>query len=549
MLKILKIKPAELKIIFWIFLAIFFITTVPYAYGYLKTPHNYHYLGIHLAPADIFVYESYINQVKDGNFLIENLYNNELPPEKNLNIFWLATGYLAKIFNLSPFFALYAAKIILTPLLLLIIYFLISFFLIDTQKRKIAMLLAVFSSGLGGLASPFLQKLSYTDNSIGYYHWPMDLWVSESNTFLTIYQSPHFIASLSFLLAVFLFFLLAFKHNKLSYSFIAGLLALIYFNFHPFYLINIFSTAGIFLIIILIKDGKRKFLIGLKNLFIIFLISLPFIIYHAVKIIGDDITREKATQNLCKTTSLPLTLISFGLPLLIALYAIYYFIKTKKFSDENIFLTTWLFVNFILIYLPFIVFQRRLVEGAQIPIVILAASGLFILWEKAKTKNNLLFRNKYLGYLFLAFIFSILISSNLYVTVENFFLTREKAPYIKSDNVLAMKWLKNNIIEEETVIAHPVNGNIIPAIAARKVYAGHWVETTDYKNKVNNLLWLFKNNGDDRQKKEFLKNSRIDYIFFSSMEDGLGDFNPEEKDYLRPVYKNGTVIVYKINLP
>ena len=46
--------------------------------------------------------------------------------------------------------------------------------------------------------------------------------------------------------------------------------------------------------------------------------------------------------------------------------------------------------------------------------------------------------------------------------------------------------------------------------------------------------------------KEFLKNSRIDYIFYSNLEQKIGTFNPDEKEYLKKVYDNGKVQIYKV---
>ena len=192
------LKKNELFFIFKVAIVLIILTTAPYLYGFIKTPQNYHYLGIHLAPSDIFVYESDVNQAKDGDILLTNLFHNDLPTEKNFNIFWITLGLLSKILNLPAFITIHLVRIILIPISLFSIYLLVSLFFIKEIKRKIALILIAFSSGLGAILSPILSPFNYMDEKIGYYNWPMDLWVSESNTFLTFYQSPHFIASLTF---------------------------------------------------------------------------------------------------------------------------------------------------------------------------------------------------------------------------------------------------------------------------------------------------------------------------------------------------------------
>ncbi|NCF75157.1 MAG: hypothetical protein GWO87_01565 [Xanthomonadaceae bacterium] len=548
MLKFLNIKKSEFKLIFIVSIIAIIFTSLPYLYGYFNSSNEYFYTGAHLAPTDLFVYESYINQIKDGNIMLENLFNNELFPEKNFNIFWLIIGLFAKIFHLSAFLAFHLTRILLIIPCLFAIYFLISYFFKNIVKRKIAFLLISFSSGLGALLSPILNSSYYVEIEKGYYNWPLDLWATESNTFLTLYQSPHFIASLTCLILIFLFFLIALDTNKIKYSLIAGITALFYFNFHPFFLITIFSVISVYLIILLLQKQKKIFLKGMKHLFIIGFISLPSILYHLTKILVDPITQEKAKQNLCATPSLFITIISYGIPLFLAIYGIYYLIKNKKINNKNLFLIVWFIINFILIFCPLIAFQRRLTMGMQIPIVILSVIAIFVIYENIK---NLKFisnfkKSKAVTILLLSFIFIFLSLSNLYVITEGFIVSYQKMNYLHTSKIQAMLWIKQNVKKNETIFSSVLIGNIIPAIATKKVYAGHWVETTNSEYKRNKIVWFFRTNKSDKQKKKFLKNSRIDYIFYSNLEQNIGSFNPDEKKYLKKVYDNKDVQIYKV---
>lgn len=544
MIKLLKLKKTEFKLLILLSLIIILITSAPYAYVFFNTPSNYQYLGMHLAPSDIFVYESYINNVKSGNFLIDNLFHNEIPPEKNFNIFWLLAGLFAKIFHLTALLSLHLLRIILIPICLFSIYKLISFFLEKEIERKVAIILIAFSSGLGAMLAPFIQSIRYIDEKIGYYNWPLDIWAAESNTFLTFYQSPHFIASLTFLVLIFYFFLKALSENRKKYSVIAGILGLIYFNFHPYYLITILSVFSTYLIITLIQRQKTYFINGIKHAVIIGIISAPPIIFHAYNILNNPLAKQKAEQNLCKTTAIPLTIISYGIPLLIAIYGIYYLIHKKKIfslkQNAYIFLVVWLVVNFIIIYLPFLKFQRRLTEGMQIPIVILATIGIFAIYEKIKNKDFLVKtkKDKELSFVYILTILVILSLSNIYIIISGFLMANEKISYIEKEKIESMAWIQNNIKNNETIIAGSLMGNIIPAYSNKTVFFGHWVETFNYKEKQELAVWFFKNNYEDLEKQLFLKKYRINYIFFSDMEDMIGDFIPDEKKYLQKVYEN-----------
>ncbi|MEA2064869.1 MAG: hypothetical protein U9O66_01050 [Patescibacteria group bacterium] len=546
MFQVLNIQKKEYKLMFIISVIIIILTTAPYLYGYFNAPPGQQYLAIHLAPSDLFVYESYIAQVKDGNFLLENLFNNGLPIEKNINIFWLVVGLFAKIFNLTPIIVFHLSRIFLIPVCLISLYWLIAYFFQDKIKRKTALIITAFSSGLGAVFSVFLQFFEYYDDNIGYYNWPLDLWSAESHIFLTFYQSPHFIASFICLILIFLFFLLSIETNKIKFSFLAGVIALFFFNFHPFFLITFFTVVPVYLLAVLWQKQKGLFLDGLKHFLIICFISLPSILYHFTKFLFDPIAQQKAEQNLCKTTSLFLTIISYGIPLFLAIYAIYYLIKNKKVNNRNLFLIVWLAVNFIIIYLPFLKFQRRLVEGMQIPIAFLATVALFIIYNELKEKNkNLFFLKNKLMIFALVFIIG---SSNIYVIFDNAALIYKQHPifYIHNENIEAMDWMKKNIDLNKTTISHPMIGNFIPAKTNRNVYCGHWVETVNYQKKRARVVWIFKGNSQDDQKKEFLRNSRIEYIFYSDYEKSLGEFQPSEKDYLEMIYQNEKVEIYKI---
>ncbi|MCK4744782.1 hypothetical protein KAS41_01855 [Candidatus Parcubacteria bacterium] len=544
---VLNIKKAEYRLVFIVSVIIIILTTAPYLFGYFNAPAGHQYLGIHLAPADLFVYESYIAQAKNGNFLLENLFHNELPAEKNINIFWLIIGLFAKIFNLAPIIAFHISRIFLIPICLICLYWLIAYFFQDVLKRKTALIITAFSSGLGAVFSVSLQFFEYYDDNLGYYNWPLDLWSAESHLFLSFYQTPHFIASFVCLILIFLFFLLSFRTNKIKFSFLAGVIALFFFNFHPFFLITFFSVIPTYLIVIFLLKQKKNFLNGLKHFFVICFISSPSILYHFLNFLFNPIVQQKAEQNLCKTTSLFLTIISYGIPLFLAIYAIYYLIKNKKIDNRNLFLIVWLMINFIIIYLPFLKFQRRLVEGMQIPIAFLATIALFVIYNKLKEKKILPFFQNKLSFFCLMVILSI---SNIYVMLDNTALIYKQHPifYIPNENIEAMGWMKKNIDLNKTTISHPMIGNFIPAKADRRVYCGHWVETVNYQEKRARVLWIFKGNNKDDQKKEFLRNSRIDYIFYSDYEKSLGEFQPPEKDYLEKVYQNEEVEIYKVKI-
>ncbi len=538
MLQILNFKKL-INFIIFLSLIVIILTSTPYAYGITHNLKEKTYMGIYLAPGDIFVYQSYLNQIKHKNsLLLENLFHNETPSEKNFNIFWLSVAYFGKIFHLPPFYAFHIVRILLIPFCVTAIYYFISFFTKNDFLKKIILFLALFGSGLGWLTAPLFN--TFYDENLGYYNFPQDLWVGESNTFLSFYHSPHFILSLILIILIYYYFLKSIfdSKNNLKYSLLGGISALILFNFHPFHIISIFSIIITYLIFLFFSKNKKKFQKGLKYFLIINLISLPSTAYLFYQSFFNPYFKEKAAQNLCKTVSFPVLIISYGLLIPLMFLGIYFLKKKKSINLQYFFLIIWLIINFILLYLPFIVFQRRLSEGLQIPLSIFAGIGFYYLYKKIKNKTTALF---------IVLFFLIFISlSNIYIIIEGIKITQKKINYFPTPIISAMQWMDFNIPQNSSILSTRIIGGILPAFSFNRVYIGRKMESIRFKEKEKKVLWFFKDNQNNPEKKKFLLNNRLDYIFYSANEKNIGSFNPDEKEYLKKVFDNGDVKIYKV---
>ncbi|MBI4652909.1 hypothetical protein HY750_01515 [Candidatus Kuenenbacteria bacterium] len=542
-------KKEWLMIVIMIFFIII-ITSIPHIYGFLNTPDDFSYLGRQaLNSHDTPVYFSYLEQVKQGEWLFKNLFTSESQTKIIFNPFWLGVGLIGKLFLLPVTLTFQIARILLIPILIIISYLFISFVLENKGKRKICFILLLFSSGLGALFSNWL--ILFYHSSYGYINWSMDLWVPESNIFFTFYHTPHLIASLSLILLIFLFILLAFENNKKFYSILAGIFALFLFQFHPFHIPTIFGILSVYLLFLCIKYKKIKWNL-IKHFIILILISLPSIIYHLLTLKYNWLTWQKAIQNVCLTPSFLMTLISYGLLIILALIGLISIFKNKKYkNDKFLFLIIWPITQLLLIYSP-LNFQRRLTEGLHVGIVLLASFGLFFIYNflknKMKSVNFELFVNNKLLIFFVFILFFAL--SNIVILWKdvNFIYAQSDIFYISNNKKIAIKWLAQNTNDEAIIFSSPINGNIIPAFSARTVYAGHGVETAFYLEKIKEIEWFFKNNKNDAKKYQFCKKNKIDYLFYGNEEKKLGEFNPEEKDYLEKIYQNKEVNIYKIKL-
>lgn len=555
----LNITKKEWYFILGAALIMIIITTLPYLYAYFSASPDKVYNGLHmLTPGDIHVYFSYLEQVNQGNYLFKNLFTGEFQTITTFNIFWLTTGLLGKIFNLGHILTFQLARILLIPIGITSVYLLISYFFNSKLTRKITLVFLLFSSGVGALASVFLPSYISSESLL---YWPMDLWVPEYNLFLTLYHSPHLIASLTLIILIFLFFLLALDENKTRYSILAGLGGLLLIQFHPFHLPTIWIVPAAY---VLIKSLQKKKIDwpAIKHLLILGILTLPSVLYYVWLMKIDWMIALKAFQNACYIPAFLTVIISYGGLIFVPITALILYLihlKNKKHKLQNtnhtpinnkfLFLIIWATTQFGLIFMPFR-FQRRLTEGLQIPLVFLTIISL--LWLKkilqpkiSKIGLDKLIFNKY----FLTIIFLLGFTlSNWFIIGENVKLFNNNYDlfYFDKQQLTSYQWIKNTINENEVILSSIPNGNFIPGVAGRQVYIGHVnVETLYFDTKLAKMEWFFKNNKNDTKKIEFLKKNNIQYVYYSKFEKKLGNFRPSEKNYLKPIFSNDFTTIYQ----
>ena len=548
-----SIDKKEWRLIIWMIIFIILLTTLPYVYGWLQTPLGRTYTGLHsLTPGDTHVYFSWMEQVKQGHFISKDLYTSEPQRRILLNSFWSIEGLLAKWSGLNNNLIFQFSRILLIPFFIILLYLLGAFIFKDKLWRKVNFIFLLFASGAGVSISIILPGSVYAK---GWYNWPLDLWAPESNNLLTMFQSPHLILSTMLIILILALAFLAYEKNNWRYSLLAGLLSLIELQFHPFHAPTIFGVMAAYFLIQLIINLKKlklkkEYLFGIiKHSLIILLISLPSISYWLWLELTDFVTQIRTYQNVCLTPSLWVTLVSYGFLIPLSLWAIYNFIKKHQLNNLKIFLTVWFVTQFILLYFPF-AFQRRLMQGLQIPLIILAVYGLQSIYNNLKqrlaNKNfNFYIKNTSLMVILFILLFT---SSNVYNWIREMAVFAEtyRQLYINNDVVAGYNWLKHNTLPENVILTDLYNGNLIPGRIGHKVYIGHGVETLFFDSKLQQMVWFYSINNLDNKKINFLKHNKISYIFYSPNEKGIGDFEPKKKPYLKKVFQQGETKIYKV---
>jgi hypothetical protein len=498
-----------------------------------------------LTPGDIHVYFSYIEQVRQGHFVSEDLYTGEPQARVMLNSFWSVLGLVAKITGLSNIIVFQLARIILIFPFLALLYALASYAAKEAIWRKIMFIFFCFASGIGLTIYVFLWDSVYSQ---GWYNWPLDLWASEHNNLMIMFQSPHFILSTIFIISILFLFYFSIEKDSKKYSIAGGLMACLLFQFHPFHAATVFSVIAGYLLVLFLKEKKINF-VYIKQAVILGILSFPSIFYYLIMTRYDFVTQIRTYQNVCLTPSLWVTLLSYGFLFVLAMGAVGKIIRVNDWSNFNIFLVVWAVTQFVLLYSP-LPFQRRLMQGLQVPMAILAVEGVKTIYNYLKLKWNpkkfdFFINNKVLLGVLFVLLFT---TSHLYNWIREVVIFRKSYPqlYIPEERAAAYQWLKENLGEDEVTLTDLYNGNLIPGRTGRKVFVGHGVETLFYESKFVEMVWFYSINNFDDKKMSFLKRNGIDYVFWSANEEAVGDFKPEEKEYLEEVFEKGEVKIYKV---
>jgi hypothetical protein len=143
---------------------------------------------------DVYTYVSFIEQSKQGKYLFQNMFTSEQQSASLFRPSYLVLGKIAALFRLSSIHAYHVGRVIFSISFFVVVYCLIQQISERPKQRLLMFGVVLFSSGLGWLLGKYIGSSS-------------DLWIPESNTFLTLAESPHFILAQTLLVSGLLLFI------------------------------------------------------------------------------------------------------------------------------------------------------------------------------------------------------------------------------------------------------------------------------------------------------------------------------------------------------
>jgi hypothetical protein len=524
------------------------ITSLPYLYAYLSAPPDKRFMGIMVNVPDHVQYFSWMRELTYAN-----LSANKLTPEANepifFNLLWWGMGRLGQLLDLGYAGMFQLLRLTATTLFLLLAYRVCAWFLDDQLMRRTAFLLITFASGFGWILIGLKYIQGLADPPL-----PLLVFIAEPNTFLNILAFPHFVAAALYIF-VFDLILRGQARGQLRYAVAAGLVALFLGWQHAYDLVLVYGILGSYVLLTLLRDRHLPIYL-IKSSLILGIISWWPALYSVLLTSLDPLWQEVLAQfdNAGVFTPNPLLLpILLGPTFLLALFTS---VKNNPLhlqgqDDRKLFLMTWFWANFLLVYIP-TDYQIHMLNGWQMPIAILATQGLFSYiipfaqkqmsrwqrdWSNAPVQRGVV----------LIFI-AIVVPTNLYLLLWRFVdLSRHSYPfYLHQDEVAAMTWLEANGAVDEVVLSSLTVGQYIPAFTGKHAFLAHWAQTVDFYQKTKMVNQFFDDETSQARRQEILQMYEVDYIFYGPAEREIGNYTPASSPFLQQVYASPQVAIYQV---
>jgi hypothetical protein len=466
------------------------LTTAPYLVGVASQTSEWRFGGFLIGVEDSNSYLAKMGQGARGHWLFTPVYSSEPGPGVLLYLFYILLGKISGPDPVAELVVFHAARLTFGIGLLLVTYRFLAEFLPFMGQRRIGLALVAVGGGLG-----WLLVLLGQQNLVG--SLPLDFFSPEAYTFITLYSLPHLAASRSLLLLG----VLAYLRGR---PVLAGLAWLGVSLIQPIHVIALWAVVAADTALSWRGQWDRALTaIGLSS---------PVVLYTvAVFSLNPVLNNWNIQSNLPSPHPLH-----------------YLLARLARW------LAAWLIVVPILVYVPAPI-QRRLVEGYQLPLVVLAVWGLTVGLRRARPWLAPLT----LGASSLTALF--LVAGGLVVA-------RNPASPIfhAADQLAVFSWVAARADDRGVGLGAYATGNLIPAYTPLVAYLGLTTETASFAEKRERVAAFYRPNTSDAERQELLAGGRVRYVFFGPAERGLGVFDPQAAPYLTWAYASGDYAIYEV---
>lgn len=538
------ISPAEWRWVVLVALGVLALTSLPYLVGWAASTPERLFGGFVFAVEDGNSYLAKMRLGARGDWLFHDVYTAE-PHEGGLFfLFHLLLGKLAALAGWSLILTYHLARLAFGFILLLVTYRFIAAFASLRRVRRLAFLLVALSGGLGWLLV-----------ALGATNWlnspPLDVYLPEGYTFLAVFGFPHLAAARSLLLGGLLFLLRAFERGQACFALAAGVAWLAMGLIVPFYVV----IAGVVVVGYLIACALAPPLsrpVGRRFWPFAALaggVAAPVVLYSLIAFSTNPVFRAWSQQNLILSPHPLHYVLGYLVPGLLAVPGAR--VAWRKVGHGRL-LVAWVVIAPLLVYIPFNL-QRRLIEGFQVPLSLLAAYGFYFGLASVLRRRTEDGGRRITGGVSSVLrpppsiaqaallLLSVLTPLMLVVGGTMAALAREQPIFHSASEVAALDWLEANAPPDALVLSAYETGNYLPTRADVRAFLGLGPETVDLPRK-RALVAEFYRSG----KPDVLWAYGVNYVIAGPRERVLGSFDLDAAPFLERVYANDDYAIYRV---
>jgi len=493
------------------------ITMIPYVYAWTNQPTGRVFMGFFFLADDANTYLAKMREGWEGSWIWTNRYSTEPGTGAYFFTWWIALGHLAGLLHLNLMFAFHAMRVAGAFALLGAAWAFIREFVDDPRARKFGIWFLALGLGMGyvvqAIGKPYLFG-QQTDT--------LDWRMPELSAFYSVLALPHFAWAAAFLAAACVLTLRAAERGSLRYGLAGGVAWLGLSSIHaqmPILLGGAFAVALLY---------RRVSLRGYTATALAFGIALPYVAYSWW---GSSHVPEVVRWSLQWRNNLPPDGLSLSLALApqLLLAALGLPGALRRRTRGDVFLLAWLVLLALILWTPNPAgnLRRRFFDGLYLPLVVLAARGLY---EQVIPR----LRGGAIGLVPFAYVSFAAVGSFYLVAAPMLFATAPQYS-LTTDEVGALSWLDSQ--PRGTVLSSGHFGIYVPAYSSDTAYVGQYSETYNYFAKQREAFAVLSGSESVSQLSD---GAHIDYLVWTP---DVGAAQPTEG---RLVYDTPNAKIYRL---
>jgi len=513
------------------------LTNVPLLYGYLSQPPNLKFMGIVAGVRDSNFYFMMMNQGDGWSPILHNYFATGEPDTIYHGFFWFLLGKIAGILGLENLTAYHAARIAVTILFVPAAYWFVSRFLESKSERVTALIMLCFSAGGGWAPMLLYQKVGVPP------FIPSDVGTPEASSFFTLMTFPHLSVALLLIAMCFALVEGSISRQRMSWAVAAGMCGMVLGFIHAINLVVIYAALALFAVasLIILKETRPfRFVIVFGAL------SVWPIAYYLFL----TLTRPELLPQAPVRSPIPVAyLVGFAPQILLSSIHVADLVRRRSLPRGDLFLICWAIANCLLLYsYPLLSQEARAVLGLQLPLTVLSVRAIFATitpwiepeWGKA---NHAPKRVAALLVIVLIVVFTF---PGSFYNISERVRRLQSYPDLFSltyDEYEALQFLRD-ASGEGIVLSGEWTGGYVPRLTRKHSWLGQY-DLPSRDSRFEAAKDFFSGAMSLSRRYAFLTKNNVGFVYYGRQERALGGKGHTGTTFLKPVFGNDSVDIYR----